>query len=242
VLALKRVPARPARQWLELLARLRRAPDAAPLCGTLSQQGVQTGVGQLRTLRALSFIPFAAGGPAWQSDSKRNEVNEMSRAFVKEENEALTDEALPERPVSAQPNYVTPAGLEQLRAKVDALHAEHVRLKRAAEDFDRPRLSQIERDLRYYQAKLDSAIPVDISTQPRDEVRFGASVQTEDENGGQHEFTLVGEDEADVTHGKVSWHSPLAVALMGAKVGDTVTWNRPAGAMTLEVLGVRYAE
>jgi len=164
----------------------------------------------------------------------------MSRAFVKEENEALTDEALPERPVSAQPNYVTPAGLEQLRAKVDALHAEHVRLKRAAEDFDRPQLSQVERDLRYYQAKLDSAIPVDIGAQPRDEVRFGASVQTEDENGGLHSFTLVGEDEADVANGKVSWHSPLAVALMGAKVGDTVTWNRPAGPMTLEVLDVRY--
>ena len=166
----------------------------------------------------------------------------MSRAFVKEENEALTDEALPERPVSAQPNYVTPAGLEQLRAKVDALHTEHSRLKRAAEDLDRPKLSQIERDLRYYQAKLDTAILVDIAAQPRDEVRFGASVQTEDENGGLHAFTLVGEDEADVAQGKVSWHSPLAKALMGAKIGDTVTWNRPAGAMTLDVLDVRYAE
>ena len=164
----------------------------------------------------------------------------MSRAFVKEENEALTDEVLPERPVSAQPNYVTPAGLEQLRAKVDALHAEQVCLKRAAEDLDRPRLSQVERDLRYFQARLDSAILVDISAQPRDEVRFGATVQTEDENGRLHTFTLVGEDEADVAHGKVSWQSPLAVALMGAKVGDTVTWNRPAGAMTLEVLDVRY--
>ena len=166
----------------------------------------------------------------------------MSRAFVKEENEALTDEALPERPVSSQPNYVTPAGLEQLRAKVDTLHAEQVRLKRAAEDFDRPRLSQVERDLRYFQAKLESAIPVNIAAQPRDEIRFGASVQTEDENGDLHTFTLVGEDEADVAHGKVSWQSPLAVALMGAKVGDTVTWNRPAGAMALEVLDVRYAQ
>jgi len=164
----------------------------------------------------------------------------MSRAFVKEENEALTDEALPERPVSAEPNYVTPGGLARLRAKVDELHAEHARLKQAAEDFDRPKLSQIERDLRYFQAKLDSAIPVNIAAQPPDEVRFGASVQTQDESGATHSFTIVGEDEADVAQGKVSWQSPLARALIGARAGDTVTWNRPAGKTNLEVLDIQY--
>jgi transcription elongation factor GreB len=166
----------------------------------------------------------------------------MSRAFVKEDNEALTGEELPERPVSSEPNYVTQAGFEGLRAKVDQLHAEHAQLKRAAEDFDRPRLTQIERDLRYYQAKLESAIPVDLAAQPRDEVRFGASVQAEDENGATHAFTIVGQDEADVVHGKVNWQSPLATALMGARVGDTVTWHRPAGSTTLEVLDIRYPD
>ena len=58
----------------------------------------------------------------------------MSRAFVKEDNEALTGEELPERPLSAEPNYVTQAGFEGLRAKVDQLQAEHSRLKRAAQD------------------------------------------------------------------------------------------------------------
>jgi transcription elongation GreA/GreB family factor len=135
---------------------------------------------------------------------------------------------------------VTPAGLDQLRAKVDNLHAEHARLKKAAEDFDRPRLAQVERDLRYYQARLEAAILVDISRQPKDEVRFGASVKTEDEEGAAHTFTIVGEDEADAAHRRVSWQSPLAKALMGAKVGDTVTWNRPAGSTTLEVLEIHY--
>ena len=166
----------------------------------------------------------------------------MSRAFVKEDNEALTGEELPERPVSSEPNYVTQAGFEGLRAKVEELHAEHALLKRAAEDFDRPRLTQIDRDLRYFQAKLESAIPVDLAAQPRDEVRFGASVKTEDENGATHTFTIVGQDEADVVHGKVSWQSPLAKALMGAIVGDTVTWRRPAGETTLEVLDIRYPD
>jgi len=164
----------------------------------------------------------------------------MSRAFVKEENEALVGEELPERPVSTEPNYVTHAGLEALRAKVEQLHEDHAQLKRAAEDLDRPKLNQIERDLRYYQSRLESAIPVDVTEQPRDEVRFGASVRTEDESGAEHTFTIVGEDEADVVNGKVNWQSPLASALIGAGVGDTVTWDRPVGETTLEVLGIEY--
>lgn len=166
----------------------------------------------------------------------------MSRAFVKEDSEDLLGEELPERPVSSEPNYVTPSGLEQLRGKVEALQAEHARLKQAAEAFDRPRLIQVERDLRYYQARLDGAILVDVTAQPVDEVRFGASVKAEDGDGATHTFAIVGEDEADVAEGRVSWQSPLAKALMGARTGDTVTWNRPAGATTLEVLEIRYPD
>ena len=164
----------------------------------------------------------------------------MSRAFVKDDNEALPSEELPERPVNSEPNYITPAGLAKLRRKVEKLHDEHVRLKGAQEDFDRPRLAQVERDLRYYQARLESAILVDVSKQPRDEVHFGASVKTEDEGGAVHSIAIVGEDETDAAHGRVSWQSPLAKALMGAKVGDTVTWNRPAGPTTLNVLEIHY--
>jgi transcription elongation factor GreB len=164
----------------------------------------------------------------------------MSRAFVKDDNEDLPSEELPERPVSSEPNYITPAGLAKLRRKVEKLHDEHVRLKGAQEDFDRPRLAQVERDLRYYQARLESAILVDVSKQPSDEVHFGASVKAEDEGGAVHSIAIVGEDEADAAHGRVSWQSPLAKALMGAKVGDTVIWNRPAGSTTLNVLEIRY--
>jgi transcription elongation factor GreB len=141
----------------------------------------------------------------------------MSRAFVKDDNEDLPGEELPERPVSSALNYVTPAGLANLRKKVEDLHEEHVRLKGAEEDFDRPRLAEIERDLRYYQARLEAAVVVDVSTQPRDEVHFGASVKTRNEAGAVHSIAIVGEDEADAAHGRVSWQSPLAKALMGAK-------------------------
>jgi transcription elongation GreA/GreB family factor len=164
----------------------------------------------------------------------------MSRAFIKEDSEDLPSAELPERPTSSEPNYVTPQGLAMLRAKVEQLSVEHAQLKQAAADFDRPRLAEVERDLRYYQARLDSAIVVEVSKEPDDEVHFGATVRTEDEGGKVHSFTIVGEDEADAARGKVSWRSPLAKALIGARAGDTVTWYRPAGATTLEVLEIRY--
>jgi transcription elongation GreA/GreB family factor len=168
------------------------------------------------------------------------EGTSMSRAFVKEDSEDLLGEELPERPVSSEPNYVTPEGLAQLRDKVADLQADQARLKQAGEAFDRPRLAQVERDLRYYQGRLDSAIQVDVGAQPQDEVHFGANVTAEDGEGETHTFTIVGADEADAAGGKVSWQSPLARALMGARTGDTVTWNRPAGATSLEVIEIRY--
>jgi transcription elongation GreA/GreB family factor len=164
----------------------------------------------------------------------------MSRAFVKDDNDDLPREELPERPVSSEPNYVTAAGLAKLRSKVEELHDEHARLKGAEQDFDGLRLAEIERDLRYYQARLEAAVMVDVSRHPRDEVHFGASVKTKDERGAVHSIAIVGEDDADAAHGRVSWQSPLAKALMGAKVGDTVTWNRPAGSTTLNVLEIHY--
>ena len=166
----------------------------------------------------------------------------MSRAFVKEDTEDRVSEELPERPISAAPNYVTPEGLRQLRERVEQLAREHALLKESSEAFDKPKLAANERDLRYFQARLESAIAVDVGNEPKDEVHFGATVKTEDEDGNVNAFTIVGEDEADVRNNKISWVSPLAKALIGSRQGDTVTWSRPAGATTLEVLEISYPD
>lgn len=164
----------------------------------------------------------------------------MSRAFVKGDDSDLSGEELPERPISPHPNYVTAEGLEQLRRRYEELTQRHAELKAAGEDFDKPKLIEIERDLRYYAQRLESAIPVDPSKEPQDEVHFGATVESEDEEGKVHRFKIVGEDEADVSTGKVSWVSPLANAMIGARAGDTVKWRRPAGDVELEVRRVYY--
>jgi transcription elongation factor GreB len=101
-------------------------------------------------------------------------------------------------------------------------------------------LAVVQRDLRYFEARLESAILVEPANQPADTALFGATVTVEDEEGEIHTFTIVGEDEADIAANKVSWVSPLARALIGHKVGDSVTWVRPAGNLMLEITAIHY--
>lgn len=164
----------------------------------------------------------------------------MSRAFVKEPDAPASDD-LPDRPQGDHPNYVTPEGLALLHAELHRLQERRSALADAADDpMKQEQVAQLERDVRYCQGRIDRAVVVDLAKQPADEVHFGAIVQVKDDQGEVREFAIVGEDEADVTHGKVSWISPLAKAMLGAKVGDTVTWQRPAGDVALEITRIRY--
>jgi len=168
----------------------------------------------------------------------------MSRAFVKDSDDDLAAGELPERPLSAHPNYVTPQGLEQLQARLRELQVQHERLAPLAPEDSaaKQKLRVVERDLRYFNAQLERADLVDLRGQPRDEAHFGATVGIRDEEGREHRFTIVGDDEADVTAGKISWASPLAKAMMGARVGDTVVWRRPAGDADVEIVDIAYPE
>jgi len=166
----------------------------------------------------------------------------MSRAFVKESDDDLTAGDLPERPVPVHANYVTPTGLEQLRARARDLADQHEQLKAiAADDSEAKRkLREIERDQRYVNAQLERAELVDASKQPQGEVRFGATVQVEDGDGVIQEFSIVGDDEADVAAGNSSRRSPLARSTLGAKTGDVVKWQRPAGVIEVEIIAISY--
>lgn len=163
----------------------------------------------------------------------------MSRAFVKENDLEYAD--VPERPQSEHPNYVTPTGLAQLQDEAAQLEEERLRLSPLKEDpIVRQQMAVIERDLRYVQGRLERAIPVNPAEQQQDVILFGAIVEVEDEEGATHVFEIVGEDEADIHNNKVSWVSPLARALIGQKVGDSVIWKRPVGDLALEVTDIRY--
>jgi transcription elongation factor GreB len=166
----------------------------------------------------------------------------MSRAFVKESDEDQSAGELPERPIPAHANYVTPRGLSLLQARAHELAALHEQLKAISADDSgaKQKLREVERDQRYVTAQIDRAEVVDIGRQPRDEVHFGATVKISDEDGKQRDFSIVGDDEADVAEGRISWASPLARALLGARAGDSVTWRRPAGDAEVEIIAIRY--
>jgi transcription elongation GreA/GreB family factor len=131
--------------------------------------------------------------------------------------------------------------MEALRARLKELQDERARLAAAAEPMAKQRLLEIKRDIRYFTAQIERATVVDTNGQPRDQVHFGARVTIRDEQGKDHSFHIVGDDEADVAAGRISWASPLARAMLGARVGDTVKWERPAGASEVEIVAIDYA-
>ena len=141
----------------------------------------------------------------------------MSRAFTREdENEALAD--IGERPVSQHRNLVTPHGLELIEKELAALREEFAKAEASGE---RERIALASRDLRYWQARRESA-EVSVPEDGSDVVRFGMRVTIEDEAGKKNVWSIVGEDEADAAHGKISHVSPMALALFGKGVGDVV--------------------
>lgn len=166
----------------------------------------------------------------------------MSRGFVKEDDLELAGTDLPERPISALPNYVTPTGLKQLSDAENALLDERELLVTKKEDPTAvQKIAMVERDLRYVQARLEQAILVATpNNASADMAVFGTTVVVEDDEGEQHHFQIVGEDEADIALNKVSYASPLAKALIGHKVGENVIWKRPAGDLTLEIIDITY--
>ena len=165
----------------------------------------------------------------------------MSRAFVKDSDDA--GDALPEIPLSEHPNYVTPRGLAQLRARLDAAQSRRDALKTGEPTLaQQSELAAVERELRWLKARVAGAIEIDLAQQPRDRVAFGAGVTVDSAQEGEHAYRIGGDDEADVEHGLVSYVSPLARALIGARVGEEVTWQRPAGDLKVEIVSIDYGD
>lgn len=181
----------------------------------------------------------------------------MSKAFTRE-NDSLDDEPEvdPQQPQGVK-NYITPAGHARLKSELKALvETERPELVRtvawAASNGDRSenadyiygkrRLREIERRIRYLMKRLEIAEVVDPRDQEQDRVFFGATVVYRDGKGEEQTVSIVGTDEVDPAHRRVSWVSPIARALIKAREGDTVTVNTPSGPEDLEVLEIRYDE
>lgn len=159
------------------------------------------------------------------------------------------------RGAMSEPNYLTPAGAKKLQDELRQLAAverpkvvqevadaaaQGDRSENAEYIYGKKRLREIDRRIRFLTKRLEAAVIVRPDEVKEGEVRFGATVELEDEDGGRKTYTLVGPDESDPASGKLSFKSPLGRALMKRKVGDVVTVQRPAGEIELEILAIRY--
>ena len=185
----------------------------------------------------------------------------MNKAFVKESGDGDGDDdvdgALPAIPAGAK-NYITPDGYQRIKDEllqlIDVDRPEVVRIVHwAASNGDRSengdyiygkrRLREIDRRIRFLTKRLDSAEVVDPSMHHgSDQVFFGATVTYENQSGEAHTVTILGIDELDPLHGKISWVSPVARALTKAREGEAVTLRTPAGMEELTILQVSYPE
>ena len=182
----------------------------------------------------------------------------MSKAFTKETDSADDDEglALPPLPPGGK-NYITPSGYARLRAElldlidnerpkiVDVVHwaaSNGDRSENGDYIYGKKRLREIDRRIRFLTKRHEIAEVVDASKhQGSDQVFFGATVTYVDTlDDMERTVTIMGIDEADSRMGQVSWISPVARALLKARVGDEVQLPTPGGVRHLEVVKVQY--
>lgn len=171
----------------------------------------------------------------------------MSRAFTREDD--ARDVVIPRRISPLPPgarNYLTAAGAERLRSELKELTDRAPRL--IAESADeggrgadaKEELQRAEERIAYLQQSLATAEIAVPPPTPHDVVRFGAVVTVRDANGAVSTYHIVGVDETDLSADAVSWLSPIARALLNARLGQKVPFKFPTGATELEITGIRY--
>lgn len=167
----------------------------------------------------------------------------MSKAFTRESDAAPDASLLPRLPEPLPPgvkNYMTPGGAERLRLELKFLI--EVERPRAADIQDSARragaLQALDLRIAYLNRSLGSASIVPSPTGPQEQVRFGTEVVVRNRENIESRYRIVGIDEIDLDRGWISWRSPLAKALLNARVGQRVKVTLPAGEERLEILSV----
>jgi transcription elongation factor GreB len=156
-----------------------------------------------------------------------------------------------------QPRFITAAGFSKLRAEYEELFAverpklvETIAWAAANGDrsengdyiYGRKKLREIDRRLSHLAKVMKVAKVVRPGSEGAlDQVRFGATVELADEDHNRRTLTIVGDDEADASGGRIGWSAPLSRALIGARVGDERVVRLPAGEKSYEVIAIRYA-
>ena len=165
----------------------------------------------------------------------------MSKAFTRESDDA------PEQPIAprvmatpAGKNYITPGGEEKLRAELDRLMQLKLATGSPPDDAAKREQQTLTQKIQQFQQTLASVTVVEPPAKPWEQVLFGATVTVRDGAGAEFRYRIVGVDETDLERDWISWLSPVARALLKAKLGQRVQVQLPGGTREWEITGIIF--
>ncbi|WP_298247161.1 GreA/GreB family elongation factor [uncultured Christiangramia sp.] len=166
----------------------------------------------------------------------------MSRGFVKEEDQ---EEPVIIPPRAAIPdgvtNYVTPNGLQELHLELKGLEKERSSISIKDDTEKRRAQGLIDGKMKLLAERIQSARVLKPEEQAQNEIRFGAHIKLKNLDSSQiQKFQIVGVDEANIKMQKIAFVAPIARAVTGKKVGETVDFKLGDEIRKLEVLEIKY--
>ena len=150
---------------------------------------------------------------------------------------------------------ITPQGMDQLKQELDMLWRKERpevtqkvswaaslgdRSENADYQYNKKRLREIDRRVRYLRKCIENLKIVDYSPSQEGKVFFGAWVDIENDEGKSLRFRIVGYDEIFSRKDYISIDSPMARALLKKEVGDTATVTTEAGSCDWHILAIEY--
>ena len=155
----------------------------------------------------------------------------MSKAFTRESDDIEPEDiqSLRTQLPPGTRNYITSEGADQLRHHLNEL----LEARRSAKSPDQ----RFDSAIRKLESILGTVVVAEVPAD-HDKVAFGASIVVRDSNGDEETYRIVGVDEADPAHNRISWISPIARALLNHKAGDKILFRSPAGDQELTILKV----
>jgi transcription elongation factor GreA len=146
---------------------------------------------------------------------------------------ATLEEELKQRQQVERPRIIQ--AISEARALGDLSENAEYHAAKEAQSLNEGRILELE-------SLISRAEIIDITKLSGERIMFGATVKLVDEDTEEEKtYQIVGEPEADVRSGLVSIQSPIARALMGKTIGDTVEVSTPGGGKSYEVVGVRFS-
>lgn len=169
----------------------------------------------------------------------------MSRGFVKEEDQEEAPFITPRAALPAgETNYVTPTGYNLLMEERENIEEQLSGLDIENEKEKRHRRAVLTGSLNLLKERISSSRILKPEDQPKDEVRFGASVlfrfKTGKQKGKENRYQLVGVDEANIALQKIAFVAPLAKALTGKRMGETTEVFMGGQVEELEIIEITY--